>query len=351
MNVPVWRQSDLPTVTHYNARVRVHSSAPTRLDLAGGTLDIWPLYLFHHGAQTLNAAISLRAECWLTPSVDGAWHIASEDTGAVLRLDDLDQTTAPSQHRLLLRLLHFFRPDPVQIVTRSQSPLGAGLAGSSALSIALCSALARVTDVEYSPESLMNLAMNLEAQVIGVPTGAQDYRPAMYGGIAALELGPSGITRCELPVDPGDLAARVVLAYTGQSRDSGVNNWEITKRHIDGDSEITALFDAIAGVATSMRHALEAGDWSEVGRQMTREWELRKRLAPGVTTSVIDDLVELGLHAGAHAAKVCGAGGGGCLLFLADPGDVSSVGRVLDEAGAKVLEADIDVKGLHLETG
>ena len=47
--------------------MHIVSSAPTRIDLAGGTIDIWPLYLFHENAQTLNAAISLRARCVLSP--------------------------------------------------------------------------------------------------------------------------------------------------------------------------------------------------------------------------------------------------------------------------------------------
>ena len=52
-----------------NAPVDIECSAPTRIDLAGGTYDIWPLYLFHDGAQTINAAISLRASCRLTSCI------------------------------------------------------------------------------------------------------------------------------------------------------------------------------------------------------------------------------------------------------------------------------------------
>ena len=65
----------------------IDSSAPTRIDHAGGTLDIWPLYLFHDGAQTLNAAISLRAHCSLRPlgrSRDRRVRIVSEDTGVTV---------------------------------------------------------------------------------------------------------------------------------------------------------------------------------------------------------------------------------------------------------------------------
>ena len=327
----------------------VHSSAPTRLDLAGGTLDIWPLYLFHKGAQTLNAAITVRAECTLSPSADNSWHLRSRDTGETLTVRDLNAAPDTPRHRLVLRLLQHFRPEPVTVVTRSDSPVGAGLAGSSALNIALCGALSRYGGTAYTAESLMSLAANLEAQVIGVPTGVQDYRPAMFGGIASVEMGPAGVTRSALDVEPEELGARIVLVYTGQSRNSGINNWEVTKRHIDGDRSVIDLFDDIADVARAMREALETSTWDEVGRQLAREWTLRKQLAPGVTTPAIDALVDHGLNAGAWGAKVCGAGGGGCLLFLADPSSVPAIQRTLAKAGASVIDALIDSEGLLVE--
>ena len=326
----------------------VHSSAPTRLDLAGGTLDIWPLYLFHEGAQTLNAAIAVRAECTLSTSEDGTWGLQSQDTGETLTVRDLRDSPDAPRHRLVLRLLRHFQPEPVTVVTRSDSPVGAGLAGSSALNIALCGALSRYTGTAYTAESLMSLAANLETQVIGVPTGVQDYRPAMFGGIAAVEMGPAGVTRSALSVDPDELGARIVLTYTGQSRDSGINNWDVTKRHIDGDRSVIDLFDEIADVATVMRRALETSAWDEVGRQLAREWTLRKQLAPGVTTLTIDTLVDHGLKAGAWGAKVCGAGGGGCLLFLADPSIAPAVRRTLADAGATVIDTQIDSDGLQV---
>lgn len=329
----------------------VHSSAPTRLDLAGGTLDIWPLYLFHKGAQTLNAAITARAECTLSPSADNSWHLQSRDTGETLTVHDLEGVPDTPRHRLVLRLLQHFQPEPVTVVTHSDSPVGAGLAGSSALNIALCGALSRYVETAYTADSLMSLAGNLEAQVIGVPTGVQDYRPAMFGGIASVEMGPDGVTRSALGVEPEALGARIVLVYTGQSRDSGINNWEVTKRHIDGDRRVIDLFDDIADVARAMREALETSDWDEVGRQLVREWTLRKQLAPGVTTPAIDALVDHGLNAGAWGAKVCGAGGGGCLLFLADPSSVPTIRRTLAEAGASVIDTMIDLDGLKVEVG
>ena len=328
--------------------MQVHSSAPTRLDLAGGTLDIWPIYLFHEGAQTLNVALTLRAECEVRSRTDGCWRIQSEDTGADLTLTTLSGGSTNPAHRLVLELLKFFRPDPVTVITRSGSPVGAGIAGSSALNVALCAALAKYTNQPHTPEALITIALNLEARVIGVPTGAQDYRPAVYGGIAAIELGPAGIIRKPLDVPLADLKSRLILAYTGQSRDSGINNWNVTKRHIDGDRVVIELFDEIADVARTMRHALEARDWTTVGEQIHREWDLRKRLAPGVTTPAIDNLIARARDAGGRAAKVCGAGGGGCVLFFAEPDDVPAVRRAIAGDGATILDAGLDPEGLRV---
>ena len=197
---------------NYNARVQVHSSAPTRIDLAGGTLDIWPLYLFHPGAQTVNAAIQLRAACTVTPSDDGRVWLVSEDTGRTLRAATWRTLDTDGDNRLLAHIARFFRIDGVRITTRAASPIGAGIAGSSALTIAVCAALARWQGVEFSPDQLLTLAMNLEARTLGIPTGVQDYRPALYGGVSAVELDATGVTRVALEVDPLELEHRLVLA-------------------------------------------------------------------------------------------------------------------------------------------
>lgn len=329
--------------------MRIRSSAPARIDLAGGTLDIWPLYLFHEGARTLNAAITVRAECELSDAGVEGLRVISEDTRAALTAPGWAALTGKEEPRLAARLLRYFRVDRLSVVTRSQSPVGAGLAGSSALNIALCGALAAWQDRVFEPEELIAVAQDLEVQVIRVPTGGQDYRPAMYGGIASLELGPAGIRRRPLPVDAAELSARIVLAYTGDARNSGVNNWEITKRHLDGDRRVHEALGRISAVAGDMEQALERGDWPAVGRHLSAEWAVRKRLAPTVTTPTIDALIDAGLGAGASGAKVCGAGGGGCILLLAEPQRADAVRAAVAGAGARLLDAAVEEEGLRVQ--
>ena len=326
--------------------MRIATSAPTRIDLAGGTIDIWPLYLFHPGAQTINAAISLRAQARIEPRGDDLVVIHSEDTATTVEAARWQQLRDEPRLRLLSLIAHFFEARGITLTTSSESPAGAGIAGSSALNVAVCAAFADWQRTHYDPEALLQVALNIEAQAISVPTGLQDYRPAMYGGIAALELDVDGVRRVPLQVDLHELQRRIVLCYTGEPRNSGTNNWEITKRHIDGDRFIFDCFERIRDTASAMRDALATGDWQAVGRAIGDEWDNRKRLAPGVTTPAIDGLIARAMQAGATAAKVCGAGGGGCLFCYGPPERRAEIARALAEGGARLLEYQFERHGL-----
>jgi len=328
--------------------VRLTASAPTRIDLAGGTIDIWPLYLFHEGASTLNAAISLRAHVEVASRPAGGIELRSIDTDRTTTAPDWQSLDGTNELPLLALLARHYRLQNATLTTRGESPAGAGIAGSSALVIAVCGALARWTRASEDPEDLLRVAMNVECQTIKVPTGVQDYRPALYGGIASIELRVDGIHRVGIDIDPHELEQRVTLAYTGAPRNSGTNNWEITKRHTDGDQHIFDCFERIRDTAVAMRGALERGDWDEVGRQIAIEWENRKRLAPGVTTPTIDALIARAQAAGATAAKVCGAGGGGCLFCFGPPAARSAIAAALAAGGARLLDYRIETEGLRL---
>jgi D-glycero-alpha-D-manno-heptose-7-phosphate kinase len=327
--------------------VRIDSSAPTRIDLAGGTFDIWPLYLFHDNAQTLNAAISLRAHCTLTSRRDYRVLLASDDTGE--QVEAADPASLPTDRLpLVARLVRHFGARGVEVRTRAESPVGAGIAGSSAMNVALTGALAAWTGRPLTDDQLLTTAMNIEAQVLGVPTGVQDYRPALYGGLSAVEMDVSGVRRAAIDADPAELQARLVLAYTGASRNSGINNWDVMMRRINGDTAVAEAFDIIRDAAVSMRGALEERDWPAVAAYLNAEWEARKRLAPGVTTPEIDRLLSRTREAGALAGKVCGAGGGGCLICLVDPARKEDVTAALAQSGARVLPFAIERDGLRV---
>src|SRR5438876_8058005 len=127
----------------YNPSVRIVSSAPTRIDLAGGTIDIWPLYLFHDGASTINAAITLRAHAEIQPRTDGRVELVSIDRNCRVQSASWNELDGSKDLRLLALLARHYRLRNSTLTTRGESPAGAGIAGSSALTIAACGALSR----------------------------------------------------------------------------------------------------------------------------------------------------------------------------------------------------------------
>ena len=232
--------------------------------------------------------------------------------------------------------------------TDSESPAGAGISGSSALMIASTAALARFTDRNLTLEQMRVIAQNIEAQIISVPTGCQDYYPALYGGVSAIHLDADGIHREAVPIPAEEIESRFVLAYTGAPRQSGINNWEVFKAHIDGDRRVFRNFARIVEIARDMHQALLRRDWQDVARLLRDEWKLRRTNAPGISTPLIDKLITVAARNGGRAAKACGAGGGGCVIFLVEQGAASRVATAIGENGGRVLPLQVARDGLNV---
>jgi D-glycero-alpha-D-manno-heptose-7-phosphate kinase len=330
--------------------VIIESSAPTRVDLAGGTIDIWPLYLFHPGAATVNFALNLRAHCRIETNDDGRIVLESRDRKEAFEteLSAIEDLIQEERLELLSKLVHFFKPTTgFHLVAESYAPAGAGLAGSSALNIACIGALNRLVGNRYTEDRFINIAANVETTVLRVPAGFQDYYPALYGGTSCMHYRIDGIEREALETDVATLERRIAICYTGEPRLSGTNNWEMTKNHIDGDPDLFSLFESIRDSGVRMRQALLANDWADVSASMRAAYPNRKKLAPNITTPHMDMLVEKALKNGAEAAKVCGAGGGGCIAFFCEEGRRQDVERALgEEEGVEILDWSLDHDGL-----
>jgi D-glycero-alpha-D-manno-heptose-7-phosphate kinase len=290
------------------------AQAPCRADLAGGTIDLWPLYLFHSGAMTVNFAVNILTTCRITPIKGKGIYLRSLDTKREEHFASFDEVRAAKKFRLPItgRLLQFFAPKEGALLE---------------------------TDSE---------SQNVEAQIIEVPTGCQDYYPALYGGVSAIHLDADGIHREAVPIIPEEIESRFVLAYTGMPRKSGINNWEVFKSHINGDKRVFRNFDKIAAIARAMHRALVAADWDSVSRLLREEWKLRRTNAPGITTPLIDKLIAVAGKHGGRAAKVCGAGGGGCVIFLVEKGASSRVATAIGDAGGRVLPLQVARDGLRV---
>ncbi|HEX5433174.1 MAG TPA: GHMP kinase [Candidatus Angelobacter sp.] len=335
-----------------NAGQTIIAHAPCRVDLAGGTMDIWPLYLFHPGAVTVNFAVTVLTRCRIQPLEGRQIRFRSLDTEREEEFSSLDQLCSAKKfkHAIGVHLTRFFAPEcGFELETNSESPAGAGISGSSALMIATTAAMAKLTGRELALEKIREIAQNVEAQLIRVPTGCQDYYPALYGGVSAIHLDADGIHHEAVRVAAEELDHRFVLAYTGAPRQSGINNWEVFKQHINGNRRIFRNFEQIGGIARAMHDAVAHADWPEVARLLREEWKLRKTNAPRISTPLIEKLIKAASKAGAQAAKICGAGGGGCVVFLTEPEAKARVADAIRENGGQVLPAMVAREGLVIQ--
>jgi len=342
--------------------MKVSAIVPTRIDLAGGTLDVYPLYLFEDGGLTVNAAVSIYGRVTVEERSDARIHIHSEDTGAEEAFASLAEMPMGGDLDLVKRALRFYRPHcGLNVTLRSEAPLGSGLGASSALLMALSSALNEIENLGLSKDRIIDLGANIEAQVIGIPTGKQDYFPPLFGGVCSIWFDVDG-HRLERLDEGNDLIVRLnerlILTFTNINRFSGVTNWAILKRYIEKEGDTVAHLRRIKEVARALRQSLVASDRSaersrrsldEFAHLLAVEWENRKALAEGVTTPEIDAMIAAAEAKGARASKLCGAGGGGCMITYAEPENVPAVREALVEAGATLMPFRIVPEGIRLE--
>jgi D-glycero-alpha-D-manno-heptose-7-phosphate kinase len=321
-------------------------TAPNRIDLAGGTTDLHPLYLFMDGGCTVNAAISITSRATFRFRDTGI-RVVSKDLNTSVEAGEPAGLPVDGPLGLVGRAVRALPPPMgVEIITRNEAPAGSGLGASSALLVALIQGLLQLRSEETDPERIVALGVNIETAVIGVPAGSQDHIAAVYGGVSVLEFGHRRFVRNELTQGHDRLSEMVILSYTGEGRFSGMNNWDVTKAFIDRTGDIRGKLIQIRDVAKEVGRAVLSENWAALSGLVDQEWQIRKTLAAGVSTSRIEAMMEAARGAGALASKICGAGGGGCMITLVDPDTRSVVERALTEAGGQVIPFKIETRGL-----
>lgn len=330
----------------------VEAVAPSRIDLAGGTLDIYPLYLFEEGGVTVNIGIDVSSRVRLTRREDAGVRIRSVDTGAEQTAPSVDELALGGPLDLAARIVRFYRPAAgVEVELENRAPKGSGLGASSSLLIALSGALNAFNRSGYSGEELIAYGADLEAQNIRIPTGKQDYYAAVYGGVNAIRFEVAGNQVEPLVVDEAavsTLERRLILSFTGISHFSGATNWDMLRNYIENRGSTRAALAGIKATALAMREALVAADFTAFAEVLDREWQNRRSMAEGVSTPEIDAMMAAARGAGALASKICGAGGGGCMISFAAEGREAEVAGALETAGAKILPYRISRKGLEV---
>ena len=325
----------------------IRAQAPSRVDLAGGTLDLWPVGVIVEGSVTVNCAVSLFARVEARKTKNKFIHLSSED---YVKEYDFAKGAAPGDLPLLEMLCrHYSVAEGWDISVRSDFPAGSGLGGSSSVSVAMAKTLLEIREAKENSHKTVAVCRDLEARNLGIPTGVQDFWPSILGGVLAVHYRPGGDDVESLGNVFPFLADRLVIAYTGKSHFSAENNFEVYQAVLQGKKDVVEAMRGIASASLGVYRALKDGDFDEAGRMMGEEWEHRKKLSPRITTPKMEELQAAALEAGAVGSKGCGAAGGGSMVFLVKLGSRRAVELALEKCGAVILSAEPVNKGCTVE--
>ena len=319
-----------------------------RADLAGGTLDIWPIGLLHPGARTINVALDLPVTVSYLPLATGFRVIQGSDVHDVRGVEGL---LADSGTALLGEIVRATGLPNGEFRIESGSPRGAGLGASSALAVALIalSELVIESQLTRTAASRARLARDLEARLMGLPTGLQDQYPGQLGGALEIVHEPGGEIVRAIDVDIEALGNHFLVAFSGQSHFSAGANWTIIRGRLEGDEGLVRELDRIRDVALALPAVLADSAWQGVGELIAREWSARRRLSPEISTPAIEKLLDLGTERGAWGGKAGGAGGGGSVFLVAPPESHAAIIDAWKAEGADILATRPTRRGLEVE--
>ena len=325
----------------------VRARAPLRLGFGGGGSDLSP-YCDLYGGYVLNATIDMYAYAVLEPREDGRVVLRAADRdqqidcegGAPLAFDGTLDLHKGVFNRIVAEYCGGVAPG-VTLTTMSDAPPGSGLGSSSTLVVAMVKAFVEWLMLPLGEYDVAHLAYEIERVDVGLAGGRQDQYAATFGGVNFMEFYAGD----RVVVNPlriknwviSELEASTILCFTGQSRASAsIIDEQVRNLSASGSAAIESMH-RVKHEALHMKESLLRGDFPQFVAAINASWLSKKLTAGSITNDRIEAIAAAGLEAGAAAVKVSGAGGGGFMMFFADPARRMAVIRALRAHGTETL--------------
>ena len=336
----------MPTISSGGPAI-VRARAPLRLGFGGGGSDLSP-YCDIYGGYVLNATIDMYAYAVLAPRDDGKVAFVAADQGTSVETDagatlPLDGTL--DLHKGVYQRIvgeHCAGQAPaVTLTTWSDAPPGSGLGSSSTLVVAMVKAFVEWLSLPLGEYDVAHLAYEIERQDVGLAGGRQDQYAATFGGVNFMEfyagdrvvVNPLRIKNWVL----SELEASTILCFTGQSRASAtIIDEQVRNLSLSGSDAVESMH-RVKHEALHMKESLLRGDFRQFVDAINASWLSKKQTAHSISNERLEALATAGFDAGAQAVKVSGAGGGGFMMFFADPTRRMAVIRALRALGTETL--------------
>ncbi len=327
----------------------LRARAPGRIDLGGGGTDVSPYCEEHHGV-VVNLAINYHAYATLVPRDDSEIHLHAQDLDHHETHGSLDTLDLKGKLELIKACIRRAGPSRgFELTTYSEIPLGSGLSSSAAIAVLTCAICSQYERGEFDQAEMAHLAAAAERDDLNHWTGKQDQFAAALGGLNFLEFVGDDVPHEQPDLSPHtlrQLEKNLLLVFTGQAHLAGNIHLDILADYKSKTGTVLPGMHGLKQVGSQMRTALRAGDLRTFAALMNDNWKYHQMLHPTCRTDQLQEYVETGLRSGALGAKVCGAGGGGCVVYYAEDNTRPRLQAALELLGGRILPLAIDPLGV-----
>lgn len=333
--------------------MRILARAPGRIDLAGGGTDPEP-YCIDYGGVVLNLAVTYHTHVVVEELQERSVRIRSLDLGKSLEAPLGGKLPTTGDLALLAAAVGRFPPTRgCEIRTLSEIPRASGLSSSASLGVSLLSAMARLRGEHLERSAAADIHSAVERFDLGIWGGKQDPFVCAFGGIRFWHF--EGETVREEPLELPDWVVAVLerdlkLVYSGEAHLSGDIHNDILADYRRGQSRVKNAQHRLKDVAFLLRDALRRGDLRAAAELLNENWLAHQQLHESCATERLHELIRQGKEAGAWGAKVCGAGGGGCIVFYVPPERHATFACAMENASALLMPFKIDHNGCQTWT-
>jgi D-glycero-alpha-D-manno-heptose-7-phosphate kinase len=323
------------------------SRTPLRISLVGGATDLPEFYTRNDYGAVVSFAIKQHFTVVVNKRFESNIRVSYSETEVVNNPLDLKHDIVKA---CLMRMRIKYG---IEINTISDIPGGGtGLGSSSALTVGLLNALAQYAltqNIEYAPfDDVADEAYGIEHDVLGRRLGKQDQYACAYGGMNYIRFNADGGVVVQPMPKYNEfyerIQRRISVFYTGITRSSQSILQEQSKNTANDSRAVDNLIK-MRNLADQVYGLIMTENFDDVGEALDLNWHMKKSLAGNISNYEIDNWYDIGKSNGALGAKICGAGGGGFMLFWSKPEDKEKIQKAMP---LRYVPIRIEPRGTHI---
>lgn len=316
---------------------------PLRISFCGGGSDL-PDYYRKNGGCVLSTSINKYIYITLTRS----FH--KDTTQLKYSVVESVKDVNAIKHPIFREVLKEYNMSGVEINSTSDVPSGTGLGSSSSFTVGLINSARVLCRKDVTKELLANEACDIEINRLGEPIGKQDQYAAAYGDLNFIKFNKDETVDVE-PVEMTEqdkklMSDNLLMFYLGGTRSAS----KILEKYSSDTKSSVDKKKSLCDLTEKLKYELDKGNVDALGKILDEGWKIKKTLAQGISTGIIDDVYEKAINSGAVGGKLLGAGGNGFMLFYVDGPEQKAVREALsdyremdfrfDTAGSRVVYND-----------